>query len=75
MATIVQLVEQKYGEDHVLESELKPSQADNEALKSLVERYLRTVRLYKPAPRAACFFEQQPTNVAKFVDGEVCVCS
>jgi hypothetical protein len=67
---IVELAEQEFGQDQVLGQVFRASEADDEALTSLVEQYLRTAR-QTVRPKVACFFEQKPTNVARIVNNKV----
>ncbi|KAF1826803.1 uncharacterized protein K489DRAFT_351602, partial [Dissoconium aciculare CBS 342.82] len=66
---VVQLAQQKYGQDKVLESALRFSRAGEESLASLVDQYLRIAR-QGPRPKVACFYEQKSTNFAAVVDKE-----
>ena len=67
---IVELAEQEFGQDQVLEKALRTSEQDDEALTSLVEQYQHIAR-ETVGPKVACFYEQRPTNVAKIVNKEV----
>lgn len=67
---MLQLAEQEFGKDQVLETALRTSVEADETLVGLVDQYLQVAR-QSERPRVACFYEQRPTNVASIVNKNV----